>query len=862
MASYDLGTASGRVELDTSDVDRAAAKVQGFGSKLSSSFQSAGKKMSQTGRTMTSHVTLPLLGLAAAGVKTAVDFEKTMNTMKAVAGIPGPELEKLRELAVKLGADTVFSANEAGEAMLELGKSGISTADIMGGALANTLDLATAGDLELAEAATIAANAMNVFGLSGKESTIAVDALAGAANASSADVSDLAQALAQGGLAAANAGLSIQETTAVLGAFADNGLRGSDAGTSLKTMLLSLVPTTTKAKDAMKELGISFVDAEGAIKPIPEIFEEIKSKVGPLTQAEQQLALKTIFGTDAFRAAAIAMKLGEDGLGKYTEATNKQGTAAKVATGKMKGLPGVIERLKGSFETFLLTVGDDLAPVIEDLGTQLGELLNAFSDLPKGTRETIIKFAALAVVAGPLLRIFGPMVGLVGSLAGAFIRLGTAAAGAAAGTSAIGAASGAAASAGLFSRLAFAMKAVAGGAATMGEGFAHVFPLLSRFAGPIALGTIAVHDLYGAFKGFQEDGVVGYVAEATSGWAADLAKNVNPTAGALVEGISGIFEAFRGLPPAVVPATEALKRVGLASIDSTTGMTQFRRITQGINLESEKFSGKLAGLVNGFNNLVGPISQTTQKMVNNLLAAGDLQGAYQLLKRKYDEASGSLLKHVDANNENRAATQKAIIAAKQHAGAAAAEARSQENATGKARNHTGALKDEAGASDQARREAEGHKGALDRIPPRVNTDINTNAEQAKAEVDVFRTALGLIETVVDVFINVIGDAIPGNARGTRDWVGGLSLVGERGPELAVLPKHTAIIPAHITRGIMNSRHDAPNTTGLVSRAGQQGGGGGDGALVPARVTIDMDGVQVTKTVEQHRREQRITLGRR
>lgn len=430
MSDMDLGTATGRIEINTSGAQRS---VDGFTRSINGSISKAGQQLARTGTRLSLGVTLPLVGIGVKAVETSLEFTKTMNTMAAVAGVPAPALEKLRALAIKLGQDTVFSANEAGDAMLELGKAGVSTSDIMGGALKNTLDLATAGDLDLASSATIVANAMHTFGLQGKDAKEIADALAGAANASSADVSDLAQALTQGGNAASLAGASIQDTTAFLGALADQGIRGSDAGTSLKTFMLSLVPTSNTAKEAIKKLNLEFVNSDGSIKSLSEVADQLHDKLGPLTQAQQQVALKTIFGTDAFRAAATAMKLGSDGLAKYTDATNKAGNASDVAAGKLKGLPGVIETLKGSIDTALLTIGDTLQPIVIAVSNALTDLLNLFVALPQPVKTAIVVIAALAAAAGPLLFIIGQAgvlfsillgpVGLIAAAIGGLIAL-------------------------------------------------------------------------------------------------------------------------------------------------------------------------------------------------------------------------------------------------------------------------------------------------------------------------------------------------------------------------------------------------------------------------------------------------------
>ena len=222
----------------------------------------------------------------ASSVKAGSDFDAVIRQVGAVAGVPKPKLKELSDLALKFGADTKFSAGEAADAILELAKGGLTTADIKAGALKETLTLAAAGGLELGTAATAVSSGLNTFGLKAKDAGQVTAALAGAANASSASVESLAQGLAQVGPGARNAGLSVQETTAALAAFANAGIQGSDAGTSLKTFLARLVPSTAAATTAFTSLGLAqFSSAKAAeflrengIKPLglsQEVLEEI-----------------------------------------------------------------------------------------------------------------------------------------------------------------------------------------------------------------------------------------------------------------------------------------------------------------------------------------------------------------------------------------------------------------------------------------------------------------------------------------------------------------------------------------------------------------------------------------------------------
>jgi TP901 family phage tail tape measure protein len=297
-------------------------KAEGSLNKFAAGTQSIGKQMQSVGMSLSTKVTLPLALMGAASLRTAADFEVAMAQVGVATDTPVAGLKNLTDLAKQLGADTIFSANEAAQAMLELAKAGINPAQIEAGALSNTLNLAAASGMGLAESAVIMSAGMNTFNLSAKDSTSIVDALAGAANASAADVADIAMALQQTGQQAVASGLTIQETTAALAAFADAGVRGSDAGTSFKTFLQRLNPVSKEAAKTMKSLGIEFFDTEGNMKDLTQIAGEVQKGFKGLTQEQRLAAMQTIFGSDALRAANILYEEGSDGITKYIDASN------------------------------------------------------------------------------------------------------------------------------------------------------------------------------------------------------------------------------------------------------------------------------------------------------------------------------------------------------------------------------------------------------------------------------------------------------------------------------------------------------------------------------------------------------------
>lgn len=434
----DAGLIAMRMRLSGgSQVASEAAVADAAVNKTGSEFTTAGKKaerastgirrslskqiagMKSIGRGMTYGVTLPLAGAAFMAIKTAATFDRTMAQVQIATKLGGSGIAEMRDLAMEMGAKTIFSANDAAEAMLELSKAGITAAQIKAGALAATMSLAAAGGQDLATSAVQVGSAMNTFNIKADKSRMIADALAGGANQSSASLSDLALALQQAGQQAVASGLNLHETVGILAAFADQGIRGSDAGTSLKVFLQRLNPVTKKAREEMNRLGIDFFDANGRMKDMRGIAVELQQGLHGMTQKERLAAMQILFGTDAMRAANIVYNLHGQELDKYIKATEEKGAADKMAQAQMKGLPGAIEKLKGSLETAALSAGHAATPAIIVLAGALEGLANGFTALPSGTQTAIVAFAGVIAIAGPLIW-------ALGSIAAAYQKLGLA----------------------------------------------------------------------------------------------------------------------------------------------------------------------------------------------------------------------------------------------------------------------------------------------------------------------------------------------------------------------------------------------------------------------------------------------------
>lgn len=380
----------------------ASTEVSKFENAVGKSAKSTAAKSAQMkqalGKAALGIGALMVAGFALA-INAAAQFDKQMSATGAAAGATGKQMDSLRAQAIQMGADTKFSAIEAAQGQEELVKAGVSVQDVLGGGLQGALALAAAGELDVGQAATIASQAMVTFGLSGKDVPAIADALAAGANKSAAEVGDLASGLAQAGLVASQYGLSMQETVGTLAAFSAAGLQGSDAGTSLKTMLTRLGAPTGEAADLMERLGLSVYDSTGAMLPFEEIAGNLQHALSGMSDEQRNAAMNTIFGADAIRAANVLFREGEAGISGWTAAVSEQGYAAGLAAEKADNLSGDLEQLGGSIETLLIKFGSAGQGPLRVVVQTLTELLNMITALPAPVQTAVVVIGALAAVA-------------------------------------------------------------------------------------------------------------------------------------------------------------------------------------------------------------------------------------------------------------------------------------------------------------------------------------------------------------------------------------------------------------------------------------------------------------------------------
>lgn len=382
-----------RLSADTSNYSTKMAAASTQAEKLSTALEKPGSK-SRIATNIMAGMGVAAVALGVSATKMAADFDQSMSTIQADLQASDGDMQKLRAAAIQAGADTVYSANEAAEGIDALGKAGLSTADILSGGLSGALNLAASDGMQVGEAAELMSTTLKQFNLEGADAGKVADALAAGAGKAVGSAHDLGLALNQAGLMANSMGVSMTETVGTLSAFANAGMIGSDAGTSLKTMLQRLSNPTKEAQAQMDELGISAYDASGQFVGLENFAGQLKTSLGGLTQEQRNAALSVIFGSDAVRAANVLYSEGSEGIAGWTKAVSDSGFAADVAAKKNDNLKGDLEQLSGSFETLMINLGEGSQGALRTLVQGVDTLVDAFASLPAPVQQGAIALTA------------------------------------------------------------------------------------------------------------------------------------------------------------------------------------------------------------------------------------------------------------------------------------------------------------------------------------------------------------------------------------------------------------------------------------------------------------------------------------
>lgn len=419
-----VGTIAGQVRIDVRQAIASYVALRAQNAATMTALREGSSTFRTVGLAATAMGVVMVVAFTHA-VNAAAEFEKRLDFFGAVSNSTQAEMEAIRKKAIQLGQDTKYSANEIADAFVELGKAGVSAKDILDGVGQAVTNLGAAGDIPLVEASNIITSAIQTYHLAATDAVHVSDLLAGAANASIAEISDLGVTLKYVGGVAAATGISLESTTDAISLLAKAGIRGSTAGTSLRQIIVSLQGNSEKATKQLEKLGIItkdgtnlFVDQTGKIKPLNEIFQILQDHTKGLTQAQQLMAFKTIFNNRALAAAEILTHAGAKGFAEMNKEISKT-TAADVAAKRMDNLAGDIEILRGTIETLFIQGGSPLQGFLRNIVQGINGILVAFSKLPEGVQGGIFAFIG---VVGVLLTIVGT-VALVGSSILKFITI-------------------------------------------------------------------------------------------------------------------------------------------------------------------------------------------------------------------------------------------------------------------------------------------------------------------------------------------------------------------------------------------------------------------------------------------------------
>jgi phage-related protein len=461
--SVGLGTAVGYLSLDVTGfvagIDSASASLGTLESKFSTTaqgLQTIGSMFSSAGTKLTATLTAPVGGFGAASVKAGTEFDSAMSQVSAVSSATGTDLEMIRDRAIEMGEKTRYSATESADAMYYMGLAGWNAQQIYAG-LPGVLALGAASGEDLSRVSDIVTDSLTAFGKSADDTTEFVNVLAEASRSSNTTVDLLGESLKYVAPVAGAFGYSIQDVAVVLGTFANNGVKGSQAGTGLRQALNSLINPSDKAAAQMDKYGVSLFNSDGSTKSLMQVMQELRGTFGglavdihnadgevmsgeeimetyghslPTSDMEKLTAIVQIFGVRALPGMLSVINAADDEFDSLTEAIygaqdsyNGLGTAFGMQQTMLDNVQGDWYLLTSALGTTKILISDMAKGALRELLQKLTELVNKFNDMSPEQQEQIVKWALIAASIGPVLLVIGKTISGVGKLITTFNNL-------------------------------------------------------------------------------------------------------------------------------------------------------------------------------------------------------------------------------------------------------------------------------------------------------------------------------------------------------------------------------------------------------------------------------------------------------
>ena len=382
---------------------------------VGNSIAGAGKKMMG--------VTTVIGGVGVAAVKTAADFDSAMSQVAAVSGATGKDFDALRNKAREMGAKTKFSATEAAEAMNYMAMAGWKTEDMLSG-IEGIMNLAAASGEDLATTSDIVTDALTAFGLSAKDSGHFADILAAASSNANTNVSMMGETFKYCAPIAGALGFSAEDTAEAIGLMANAGIKSSQAGTALRTIMNNLAGDVKISGKAIGDVTIATTNADGSMRDLSDILADCRSAFGSLTESEKAQAAESLVGKNAMSGFLALMNAGEGDIEKLSSAIeNCDGSAEKMAMTMQDNLTGQITILKSQLQELAISFGDILMPAIRSIVSKLQGFVDKLNGMDEGTKRTVVTIALLVASIGPLLIIIGTAISKIGVAMQGFVKL-------------------------------------------------------------------------------------------------------------------------------------------------------------------------------------------------------------------------------------------------------------------------------------------------------------------------------------------------------------------------------------------------------------------------------------------------------
>lgn len=400
-----------RLEEQANQSATAMQKIAATGEQLKDvggNIESAGKKMLP--------VTATVTALGTASVKMAADFEAAMSKVAAVSGASASEMEALTAKAREMGSKTKFSASEAAEAMNYMAMAGWKTEDMLSG-IEGVMNLAAASGEDLATTSDIVTDALTAFGLTAQDSGHFADVLAAASSNANTNVSMMGETFKYCAPIAGSLGFSVEDTAEAIGLMANAGIKSTQAGTSLRTIMANLSGEVKICGANIGEVTIATSNADGTMRDLSDILADCRVAFSGLSESEKAAAAESLVGKNAMSGFLALMNAGEGDINKLSGAIdNCDGAAQNMADTMNDNLEGQLTILKSALEELAISFGQLLIPALREVVQWLQEFIGFLNSLPEGVKKTIMVIALVAAALGPVLIIIGKVISAIGTI--------------------------------------------------------------------------------------------------------------------------------------------------------------------------------------------------------------------------------------------------------------------------------------------------------------------------------------------------------------------------------------------------------------------------------------------------------------